>query len=172
MNVVLIGYRGCGKTTVGRMLADRNDAGFIDTDALIVHQAGMSIADIFAAEGEPSFRKREEAAIRLATKTGGRIISVGGGAVESKSNRSALRSYGTVVWLQATAECLWQRISTDVASAEQRPDLAQGGLEEVRAVLERRTPLYAELSHLALTTDAQAPKTIVEDIEAWLRLQA
>ncbi len=171
MNVVLIGYRGCGKTTVGRILANRRDAGFIDTDELIAHQAGQSIAEIFASEGEASFRKREEAAVQLATQAGGKVISVGGGAVESTLNLATLRAYGTVIWLQAAADCLWQRISKDMASADQRPDLAQGGLEEVCAVLKRRTPLYAKLAHLALATDGRPPNAIAEDIEAWLGLQ-
>ncbi len=171
MNVVLIGYRGCGKTTVGRLLAERNNAGFIDTDELIVHQAGRTIAEIFASDGEPAFRKLEETAIKLATKSKGRVISVGGGAVESKANRSILRGYGTVVWLQADAESLWSRITSDGQSAEQRPDLAGGGLNEVQEVLMRRTPMYAELAHLAITTTDRHPNVIAEDIEAWLEIQ-
>ena len=171
MNVVLIGYRGCGKTTVGRMLANRNDAGFVDTDELIVHQTGASIADIFANQGEPHFRKLEEAAIKMATKSVGRVISVGGGAVESKTNRSTLRGYGTVVWLQADVQTLWNRISSDAQSHGQRPNLAGGGLEEVEQVLNRRTPLYAELAHVAIATTNRHPNAIAEDIEAWLALQ-
>ncbi len=171
MNVVLIGYRGCGKTTVGRLLAERNYLPFIDTDELIVHQAGKSIAEIFATGGEPAFRKLEETAIKLATKSKGRIISVGGGAVESKANRSALRKYGTVVWLQADAESLWKRISSDKKSVDQRPNLAAGGLEEVRQVLEKRSPVYADLAHVAITTTDRHPSAIVEDIEAWLDSQ-
>ncbi|GJM24039.1 MAG: hypothetical protein DHS20C16_04540 [Phycisphaerae bacterium] len=170
MNVVLIGYRGCGKTTVGRLLAERNDAGFIDTDELIVHQTGRTIAEIFASNGEPHFRKLEETAIKLATKSKDRVISVGGGAVESKSNRSILRGYGTVVWLQADAESLWKRISADAQNSAQRPDLACGGLDEVRQLLERRTPLYAKLAHVAIPTHDLHPITVAEDIETWLEL--
>jgi shikimate kinase len=171
MNVVLIGYRGCGKTTVGRLLAERNDAAFIDTDELIVHQSGRSIAEIFASDGEPHFRKLEEAAIKLATESKNRVLSVGGGAVESNRNQSTLRNYGTVIWLQANADSLWKRISSDAQSLEQRPDLASGGLEEVRQILERRTPIYAKLAHLAISTTDRHPKAIVEDIEAWLEIQ-
>ncbi|NOX58782.1 MAG: shikimate kinase [Planctomycetes bacterium] len=170
MNVVLIGYRGSGKTTVGRILAERNDVGFVDTDELIVHQAGQGIAQIFASEGEDGFRTREEAAIAMAVRIKERVISVGGGAVELPSNRSLLRAYGSVIWLQADADSLSERISKDDTSATQRPNLGQGGLEEVRDVLKRRNPLYAKLAHLAISTAGKSPTTIAEDIEAWLNL--
>lgn len=170
MNVVLIGYRGCGKTTVGRLLAERYDVGFVDTDELIVHQTGKSIAEIFATDGETAFRKLEEAAIKLATKAKNRIISVGGGAVESNANRKALRKFGTIVWLQADAESIWHRISNDKLSRDQRPNLTVGGIEEVRSVLEKRSPIYAELSQIAVATSGRPAKDVAEDVSAWLEV--
>jgi shikimate kinase len=170
MNLVLIGYRGSGKTTVGRLMAADHEAGFIDTDELIVHQAGQSIAEVFADEGELGFRKREAEAIRLATAGKERVISVGGGAVESAANRKALRGYGTVVWLEAPAEVLWRRIREDANSVKQRPDLAGGGLDEVREVLARRAPLYAETAHCVVRVADRTPRQVVADIEQWLAL--
>ena len=168
MSVVLIGYRGSGKTTVGRLLADRRDAAFIDTDEMIVQFAGRSIAEIFEVEGEAGFRRREEQAIRMSTAQQGRIISVGGGAVDSEKNRRLLRDYGTVVWLEAPPETLWARMQDDRTTGDSRPDLGGGGLEEIREVLARRTPLYASTSHVAMHVATLTPKQVVSDIEAWL----
>ncbi len=170
MNVVLIGYRGSGKTTVGRMLAERYDVSFVDTDELVVHKAGESIAEIFATGGERAFRKLEEAAIKLATKAKSRIISVGGGAIESIANQKALRKFGTIVWLQADAESIWHRISNDKVSQNQRPNLTVGGINEVRSVLERRSPIYAELSQIAVATSGRPPTEVAEDVAAWLEV--
>ena len=85
-NIVLIGYRGSGKTSVGRLLADRLGWAFVDTDDLIESQAGTSIADIFATEGEAGFRAREREAIAKATQDARRVIAVGGGAVTDRRN--------------------------------------------------------------------------------------
>lgn len=168
MNVVLIGYRGSGKSTVGKMLAEAQGCGFVDTDELIAHLAGCNIAVIFEREGEGGFREREAAAIKLATSKANRVISVGGGAVESAENGKLLRAYGTVVWLEAPVEVLWQRIQVDPATDVSRPDLAGGGLEEVRRVLARRVPLYAETSHVVVRVGSRTPREVVSDIEAWL----
>ncbi|HRX86410.1 MAG TPA: shikimate kinase AroL [Phycisphaerae bacterium] len=171
MNVVLIGYRGSGKTTVGRLLAEELDAAFIDTDELIAHMAGQTIAEIFAAEGERGFRERESNAIRMATAKPNRVISVGGGAVESADNRKRLRGYGTVVWLEAPASILWKRIQADPASGAQRPNLASGGLAEVEEVLARRVPLYAETAHLVVRVGDGTPRRVMSDIQEWLAAQ-
>lgn len=171
MNIVLIGYRGSGKTTVGKLLAEEEDAGYIDTDELIVHMAGRSIAEIFAAEGEAGFRTREAAALKLAMAKPNRVISVGGGAIESKDNRNRMRGYGTVVWLEAPPEVLWERIQADPASAGQRPNLTSGGLEEVREVLARRAPLYAEAAHIVVRAGGRTPRQVMSDIQEWLAAQ-
>lgn len=167
-NVVLIGYRGCGKTTVGRELALRMSLEFIDTDALVASAAGCSIAEIFAKEGEAGFRERERKAVEEAVSTPGRVVSAGGGAIESQSNRDLLREYGTVIWLTATVAELWQRISRDHATAGQRPNLAGGGRDEVAAILARRTPLYESTSHSTLSTSSKSIEQIVDEIAAHL----
>ena len=164
----MIGYRGSGKTTVGKMLADSRGDAFIDTDEMISHFAGCSIADIFANEGEDGFRERETKAIVMATAGRGRVVSVGGGAIESAENRKVLRDYGTVIWLSAPAEVLWKRISSDKGTAQTRPDLAQGGLEEIVEILQRRSEFYAKTSHVAVDVSKSKPKQIVKDIELLL----
>ena len=168
MNLVLIGYRGSGKTTVGRILAERRDLGFIDTDELITHLAGQDIAAVFAAEGEAGFRRREADAIKAATSKGNRVVSVGGGAVESDANCKRLRRWGTVVWLEAPPETLWKRIAEDPASSANRPDLAGGGQDEVREILERRAPLYASTAHFVVRTEGRSSQQVADDVESWL----
>jgi shikimate kinase len=170
MSVVLIGYRGSGKSTVGRLLAARRGAAFVDTDEMIVESAGRSIREIFAASGEADFRKQETWAIELAVAEPGRVISVGGGAVEAEKNRRLLREYGVVVWLDAPAATLWRRIDNDPATASGRPDLGGGGEDEVRAVLARRNPLYAATADHRILVISGSPDNVVNDIE--LRLAA
>jgi len=170
-NIVLIGYRGCGKTTVGRLLADSLDRAFVDTDELVSHQAGCSIATIFERDGEAEFRRLEADAIRMATGRPNRIISVGGGAVESGENRKLLRKSGTVVWLEAPVDVLWRRIQADPKSATSRPNLAGGGIDEIQTILARRTPLYAETAHVVVRSGGRTPRQVMSDIEDWLAAQ-
>jgi shikimate kinase len=91
--------------------------------------------------------------------------------VERADNRTLLRGYGMVVWLEAPADALWQRIQADPATDASRPDLAGGGLEEVRRVLARRAPMYAETSHVVVRVGSRTPREVVSDIEAWLAAQ-
>jgi len=171
LNLVLIGFRGSGKTTVGRLLAEAAECAFIDTDALVVHLAGRDIATIFAEEGEAGFRRREAEAIRIATAKPDRVISVGGGAVEDESNRNQLRAYGTVVWLEAPPEILWQRIQSDPSTRTSRPNLGCGGLEEVRTLLSHRARQYAQAAHFVVRVSDRTPKQVMSDIQEWLSAQ-
>jgi shikimate kinase len=168
----LIGYRGSGKTTVGEVLAVRLRRPFVDADVVLEADAGMSIRDIFASEGEPGFRDRETATLRKLIAGPEAVIATGGGIILRPENRELLRS-GFVVWLTAEPELLWHRIQIDTTTGDRRPNLtATGGLDEVRAVLAAREPLYRETAHL--TVDAsRSPELVATDIlpawEAWLR---
>ena len=167
--IVLIGYRGSGKTTVGRIVAQRLGWEFVDVDEWIVGEAGCSIADIFANEGEAGFRAREARGVQWAIGQPGRVVSVGGGAVESDGNRAGLRNYGLAVWLDAPAEVLWERVRRDPRSTGLRPDLAGGGLAEVETTLARRRPLYAETAHVTVPTGGKLPAQVAAEIEGWVR---
>lgn len=162
MNIVMIGYRGSGKTSVAQRLADAIECQLFDTDEWIVRDAGMSIAEIFQHEGEAGFRRREREAIRAAVSAADRIISVGGGAVESPENRRDLGDYGTVVWLDAEPETLWKRIRNDRRSESNRPDLGEGGLSEVRTVLARRRSSYDALADVRVDTTELDIDAVVE----------
>lgn len=155
-NVFLIGYRGSGKTTVGRLLGERLSLSVIDTDVLVERAAGRTIAAIFAEEGEPAFRDLETIAIKNAVENAPAVISLGGGAILREENRELLKLSGIVFWLHAPAEVLWERIAADKQSADTRPALThQTGLAEVHAVLSAREPLYRQTAHHII--DAEPP---------------
>jgi len=166
-NLVLIGYRGSGKTTVGRLLAARLGWRLADSDAIVEAEAGRSIAEIFADCGEPAFRRLETAVIGRLASGRRQVISAGGGAVESDDNVSVLRAAGVVVWLTAAAEVLWQRIDADRRSARSRPDLtSSGGFDEVRDVLARREPLYRGAADVTIDTTRQTADAVAEAVLA------
>ena len=165
MNVVLIGYRGAGKSSVGRALAEKTGHSFIDTDAMIQERAGRSIRHIFEQEGEPVFREHEARAVRAACLQVNAVISVGGGAVLNPDNASALRDAGRVIWLRAPAKVLWQRLRGDEATHAQRPRLTpSGGFQEVVLKLAEREGVYESLADHVIDTDRAAVDEIVTTI--------
>jgi shikimate kinase len=168
-NILLVGYRCTGKTTVGRLLAERLGWAFADVDDRIEAVAGKSVAEIFASEGEAGFRDREGAALAELCERSASVIATGGGAVLREANRRLLRDRGFVVWLTAQPETLWERLQTDPATAARRPNLtARGGWEEVRALVADREPLYREVADFVSTTDALSPEAAAGAIlTAW-----
>jgi shikimate kinase len=169
-NIILIGYRGSGKTTVGRMLAERLGWSFVDTDVLVESEAGMSIAAIFTAEGEAGFRARERDTIARVVENAQQVIAIGGGAVTDQDNVDRLRSAGTIIWLTATAEVLWARIEADQRSTTTRPDLTPvGGLEEVRTILARREAAYKMAADVCIDTRARNAHEVAAAAEIAVR---
>jgi shikimate kinase len=161
MSVVLIGYRGSGKTTVGRKLADRLWQTFIDTDELITKRANKSIKDIFEQDGEEAFRDLEEQVIKEVSTLKEHVISVGGGAVLRESNRAALRSEGNkVIYLKADPKTLKDRIHADPETQATRPALTNlaGSLQEIEQLLLQREPLYRQLMHKELDVSNLTPE--------------
>jgi len=170
MRIVLLGYRGCGKTTVGRLLADRAGIELIDTDQLISMRTRKSIRDVFEMEGESRFRDLEAAVLEDAARwPGSRVLSTGGGIVLRESNRSLLRSCGKLrIYLQADAAVLWNRIQSDPTSNDNRPALTAlgGSIEEIASMLQVRDPLYREVATHVL--DARTDR--IELMQAILKL--
>lgn len=164
MNIVLIGYRGTGKSVVARNLAKRLAMPFIGMDAEIVKRAGMSIPDFVAANGWPKFRDLESA---IAMELAGRdqlIIDTGGGIIERPENITALRKNGLIFWLKASVETIVARISGNT----ERPPLVEGKtfIEEIAEVLERRTPKYQAAARHEIDTDQLTPGQIADRIIA------
>jgi shikimate kinase len=150
-NIVLIGFMGCGKSTVGRALQQRLGYPLVDMDQMIEQRAGKPITRIFSEEGERVFREMETGLLReLAGKIGERqIISTGGGVIVRAENREILRKLGYVVWLDAPLEVIHERTAKNRA----RPLLNTESPEErIRGLMAERRPLYQETSHLKLDT--------------------
>jgi shikimate kinase len=162
-HLFLIGYRGCGKSSVGAIVAARLGLPFHDADVVLEADAGMCIRDIFSREGEGGFRDRETATLRKLAAGPPAVIATGGGVVLRPENRELLRASGFVVWLAAPAELLWDRISIDPTTAARRPNLAGGGPDEVRALLAVREPLYAATAH-AVVDASRSPEEVAERI--------
>ena len=139
MNIVLIGYRGTGKTAVGWRLAKALGREFVDTDDVIVRETGKSIPRIFAESGEAGFRKVEGSVIERVSKKDNCVISAGGGAVVREASVRALKANGIVFLLEAGPKTIFGRIGKD----GNRPALTERNkLEEIEHVLRERKPLY------------------------------
>ncbi len=166
MLIFLIGYRGSGKTTVARLLAQELDCGWIDADDEIERRAGKSIAGIFADDGEVAFRDLESAVVADLAKQAQQIVALGGGAVMRDENRQAIAA-GYVVCLQASPGSLFARINADETTAARRPNLtAAGGIEEIKQVLDQRNPVYQRCADLIIDTEEKSPQQVADEILA------
>ena len=162
--VVLVGFMGSGKSSVGRELARRFGAPFVDVDERIESAAGSPIRDLFAREGEPAFREREKSALREALSVKGRVIATGGGAFSDEENRVLLRAYAPVVYLEAAVETLLGRLAGDLG----RPLLRGGDREAVvRELLSRRIPGY-RTADVTVRTDGRTVEEVAGQVADWL----
>lgn len=157
---VLVGLPGAGKSTIGRRLAKALDVEMLDTDAAIEARTGRTIADIFATEGEPEFRRIEEEVIREALAEHSGVLSLGGGAVTTPGVRDALAGH-TVVFLEITAAEGVRRTSGSNA----RPLLAgPGRAEKFRELMSQRVPLYRRVATIRVNTNRRNPGAVVRYI--------
>ncbi|TDZ89922.1 shikimate kinase [Mycobacteroides salmoniphilum] len=157
---VLVGLPGSGKSTIGRRLAKALDVNIYDTDNGIETAAGRSIADIFAADGEPEFRRIEESVIRQALDQQDGVVSLGGGAVLTPGVREALAGH-TVVYLEISAAEGIRRTGGSVV----RPLLAgPDRAEKYHALMSQRVPLYREIATIKVNTDRRNPGAVVRMI--------
>ena len=160
--IVLMGFMGAGKTTIGKALAEKLSWDFIDTDAEIEKEQGRKISEIFETEGEQAFRDMETRLLKKLEKSEERfVLSIGGGMPVREENRELLRQIGTVVYLKATKEELVRRLSGDTS----RPLLQGGALEEkVAALMAARESIYVETAHQEVVTDGKSVKELIEKI--------
>ncbi|MGB8020273.1 MAG: shikimate kinase [Candidatus Nanopelagicales bacterium] len=161
--VVLVGVPGAGKSTVGRALAERLGVGLRDTDADVEDAAGRPISDIFVESGEPEFRRLEAAAVANSLAEHDGVLALGGGAVLAPENRGLLRGH-TVVWLRVGLAAAVQRAGLSTA----RPLLLGNVRAQLKALMEARAPLYAEVSSVVVDTDVLSVAEAVAAIEAAL----
>jgi shikimate kinase len=156
-SIFLVGMMGAGKTTVGRLLARRLKLRFVDSDREIESRCGVKIPVIFEIEGEAGFRAREAAAIAALSLLDGIVLSTGGGTVLAEANRRCLAERGTVVYLRARPEDLYERVRHD----RNRPMLAGADpLTRLRELHEQRDPLYREVADIVLETGSQSVQAL------------
>lgn len=162
MNIILVGYRGTGKSAVAEHLATRFGLTVVHLDAEIEKRAGKSIPDIVAGAGWPAFRDLEEEVVRDFAARDGLVLDCGGGVIEREANLAPLRSAGPVIWLRASVATIVQRIAGD----QQRPSLTgtKSFTDEVAEVLERRTPRYRQIAHYEVDTDQRTVPQVAESI--------
>ena len=165
MHIVLIGYRGTGKSAVGRRLADKLRMPFYDTDELVERAAGMSIRDMIAEEGWVYFRKRESEVIRKLALLQRGVVATGGGAVMDQGNCDILKKYGLLIWLTAEVMTMVERMRDDATSKERRPSLLHDDtFRETEDVLKERLPVYRWLADFSLDTKGKNIDEIVNAV--------
>jgi shikimate kinase len=157
--LVLVGPPGAGKSTVGRLLADRLGVPFRDTDADVVEVAGKPIAEVFIDDGEEHFRALESAAVLRALAEHSGVLSLGGGAVLSEATRTALAGH-RVALLEVDLSSATGRVGLN----RDRPVLALNPRAQLKALLEQRMPLYRQVADLTVDTNGRAPAEVVQDL--------
>ncbi len=163
-NIVLIGYRATGKTSVGQLLARKLGSSFVDSDQAVEKKAGQSIATMVAAKGWDFFRAQEKEMLLELTRQPGQVIACGGGAILHQDIWPLVKKAAFVVWLKADIETICRRLAGDEATTSQRPSLSgQDIYAEVGGILHERTPLYAAGCHLELDATGSL-EDIVEKI--------
>jgi shikimate kinase len=164
--LLLVGMMGAGKTTVGRLVADRLSWHYADSDHEVESTAGQTVAELFARGGEREFRPLESAALAAAVAGDEPVVvAVAGGAVLDAANRALLRGAGTVVWLRAEPSTLAAR----VVSGSHRPLLGNdpaGALERLDA---ERRPLYEEVADAVVDVDDLDPEAVADRVVGALR---
>ena len=160
-NIVLIGFMGCGKSSIGRRLAARLGYDFLDSDDLITSRTGKSITDLFAEEGEERFRDRETAELRELVGSQRIVLATGGGAILREQNRDLLKRIGTVVWLHSDPETLFERASR----SRKRPLLeVENPRTTFNTLLESRLPVYQQACTLRVDATGLSHEQTLEEI--------
>jgi shikimate kinase len=169
-NLVLIGYRATGKTSVGARLAEVLHRPFVDLDQVLVREAGQSVADIVAQGGWAEFRRLEKQLAARYRDARGQVLATGGGIVLDPDNVAALRENGILIWLTADPAAIQARLAQDQPRDANRPSLTgEDTIREVLAVLEARTPLYQAAARIIVDTTHDSVARVVELVLAALK---
>ncbi len=159
MKIALIGFMGSGKTTIGKLLSEKLNLEFTDTDKIIEKETGMKISEIFSKYGEKFFREKERKILLQLTKKDNLIISTGGGLPLNENNMEILNKHFTTVYLKADFETLWNRIKSD----KNRP-LSAKGEKRLSKLLKFREKCYEKATFI-VDTNRKTPENITSEIE-------
>ena len=168
MNIVLIGYRGTGKSVVGAIVAERLGMKCVAMDERIIEKVGMPIPEFVEKHDWPAFRDVESEVARELSGVDDIVIDSGGGVIERSENIDALRTNGIIIWLEASVDVIVSRIE----GGTERPSLTgtKSFTDEVEEVLERRTPKYSAAARYEIDTDHLTPEQVADRIvEIWKR---
>ena len=165
-NVVLIGFMGAGKTAVGRLLAQRLNMQYLDTDEMIEKREGRTINDIFAGPGESFFRDVESKILDIIADVRDHVISTGGGIILRRENVLKLKGMGVVVLLWADPGTIYERLK----DTDDRPLLkAEDSRKKIKEILDNREPIYRETADHVVDTSGLSPEEACNRIMAFLK---
>ena len=166
-NIILIGFMGCGKSTVGVKLSYRLRRTIEDTDKLIEKEEGRTISEIFAVDGEEYFRNLETECLKNMRKTvHNQIISVGGGLPMREENHKLLKELGTVIYLRASADTIYERLKYDTTRPLLQGDNPQ---EKIRTLLNKRAATYEQAADVIVDVDNKDFEAILDEIVKYLQ---
>lgn len=168
-NIILIGFMGAGKTSIGSYYSQKQGWPLLDMDHLIEEKAGMEIWQIFAIQGEDAFRVIETEVLKsLLADTERAVISVGGGLPLRVENQEILKLLGTVIFLRVSRDTVLERLAGDTT----RPLLqGENKTRKVDDLMAYRNPIYEQLAHVIIDVDGKTPQQIADEIEAKLDLR-
>lgn len=160
-SIILIGFMGSGKSSIGKLLAEKLGWPHWDTDEILAARAGKTVAEIFRQRGEAAFREMEDQLLQELSADDRRVLTTGGGIVLCPENRRRLRSLGKVVWLRVDREVLVQRLLGDST----RPLLrTEGPAATIAQLLQAREAFYEEAAHFVLETSGLTPDAAAVEI--------
>ncbi|HWY80037.1 MAG TPA: shikimate kinase [Candidatus Sulfotelmatobacter sp.] len=166
MNIILIGMRGSGKSTVGKILSKKTAKTFYDLDSLLIQSEGISITEIVQKYGWEYFREKESKLVERISKQINAVIAPGGGAIIQKSNRDFLGKNGKFIFLKVSVNQILSRISHN----NNRPSLTgtKTFTEEIKDIWNERRTIYEQTSDITIDTDDKTPKEVVNEILKYL----
>ena len=161
MNIILCGFMGAGKSTIGKLLAEKLNRNFIDLDDYIVQKRGMSINEIFKKYGEENFRKSETQSVKNISLLDNHIIALGGGTVINPKNAQILKTSGKIIMLDVSPETVYKRLKND----KSRPLLqTDDKLKAITDMMNSRFPYYNDAADCKIVVDGKSKDEIIEEI--------